>query len=159
MNRLPADGKLASRAARGFLVYAARAWIYLSPGPLVAAGTRVFMMRGSGKGLKILEAGSFPSRVLARAAAPFSVLTLEVGGRRVEVDMVCWLAWFRTTPYYRLLSRKDMVDISSRVSGKTRLRMIVPPGAPLPVAPYPGAAVDATGEVLSFLVERFAGRT
>jgi hypothetical protein len=90
-------------------------------------------------------------RVLSSATAPFARLDIEIADRPITVEMVPLLAWFRSSIYSRALSRSDLVDLSRRFSSRVKMRVVVPPGLRMPMAPYPGAASDATGEVLEWL--------
>lgn len=127
----------------------------LFPTFLLAAWARTFTRYGVRRGRKILAERSAPVRVLAGAAAPFSRLDLDIGGKFVTVEMVPWLAWFRSSIYSRALSKSDLVDLSRRFSCRVRLRVLVPSGPPLPVAPYPGVLSVTGGEVLEWLINKY----
>jgi hypothetical protein len=134
---------------------AAKAGIAVSPSRTLASWARAFTRRGVKKGRKILAEYSAPMRVMAAAAAPFSKLELVVGEKSLTLEAVPWMAWFRSSIYWRALSTSDLVELSRRFSCKVRLRVIVPPGPPLPMALYPGVASDASGEVLEWLIGRY----
>ncbi len=141
--------------SRAAIICSARAAMALSPSSVLAAWARTFCRRGVKRGRKALAGRSAPLRALAGSAAPFSRLDLDIGGKLITVEVVPWLAWFRSSIYWRALSSSDLLDLSRRFSSKVRLRVIAPSGLPLPVAPYPGVASLATGDVLEWLTGRY----
>jgi hypothetical protein len=143
------------RFSRAVIICAARAGIALSPASVLAAWARAFTRRAVKLGRGVLAESSAPVRVLAGTAAPFSRLELDIGGKPVTVEVLPWLAWFRSSVFCRALSKSDLIDMSRRFSCKVRLRAIVPSGPPLPIAAYPGVLSDATGDVLEWLINRY----
>lgn len=127
----------------------------VTPPSILAAWTRWFTRHAIRRGRNILSGYSAPVRVLATATAPFARLDLEIGDRLLTVEVAPWLAWFRSSIVSRALSRGDLVELSRRFSSRVRLRVVVPPGLRMPMAPYPGAVCDATGEVLEWLIGRY----
>jgi len=150
---------LTKRVGRWLIMNVARTSIPIAPGFLIAAYTRMFLRSGVRRGEEMLQGGSFSARVLARTVSPFSAIVLDVGGKDVEVRALPWLTWFRSSVYFKLLSRNDLVELMSRASEKIRLRVLVPYGPQLPVALYRGVAADATGEILEWLIQESSGNS
>lgn len=94
------------------------------------------------------------ARALAGAAAPFSTVTLLVGRRVLVLELVPFAVWFRGSLLSRILSRKQLADISGRFTQKAGLSVVLPSGFSLPVGATPGAVVEVTGAVLEWLIER-----
>ncbi|MHB8895684.1 MAG: hypothetical protein ACYC99_10990 [Candidatus Geothermincolia bacterium] len=136
-------------------MWPAKAVLRVTPTRILAPCSRAVTRHSVRRGRKILAKRSACVRVIASTAAPFARLDLEIGDRLVTVEMVPWLAWFRSSIYSRALSRNDLVDLSRRFSSKVKMRVIVPPGLRIPVASYPGAMSDATGEVLEWLIGKY----
>jgi|GEM_PF-1615674 len=144
-----------NRFPRAVIMSAAKVGIAVSPSFVLASWARAFTTRGVRRGCKIFAGYSGPMRVIAYTAAPFSKLELVVGKKSLTLEAVPWIAWFRSSIYWRALSTGDLLELSRRFSCKVRLRVIVPPGPPLPMALYPGVASDASGEVLEWLIGRY----
>jgi hypothetical protein len=128
--------------------------IAITPRPVLAWTTRRWVARAVRRGERKLTGGGTMRRVLSGAVTPLSVLVLEIGGKNIELRLVPWLAWFRGSIYYRALSRGQLLAISRRFSQKVRMRVLLPAGLSVPVGLTPGAAVEATGAVLEWLIDR-----
>ncbi|MBU4193623.1 MAG: hypothetical protein KKE79_07495 [Actinobacteria bacterium] len=129
--------------------------IAVTPRFLLAWTTRRWVAGAVRRGERKLAKGSCLKRVLSGAVTPLSVLVFEIGGKEVDVRLVPWLAWFRGSIYYRFLSRGQLLSISRRFSGKVSTRVLLPAGLSVPVGVTPGVAVEATGVVLEWLIDRF----
>jgi hypothetical protein len=144
-----------NRISRAFIIWPARAGMAFSPSFLLAIWARAFTRRALKRGRRLIAERHVAVRLLASTAAPFSRLEFDIGGKCVTVEVVPWLAWFRSSIYARALSKSDLIDLSRRFSSKVRLRVIVPSGPPLPLAPYPGALSDAIDEILEWLITTY----
>lgn len=144
-------GHLTARLITG----AATCAIAITPRPVLAWTTRRWVAGAVRRGERKLAKGSTLKRVLSGAVTPLSVLVFEIGGREVDVRLVPWLAWFRGSIYYRVLSRGQLLTISRRFSEKVSMRVVLPAGLSVPVGLTPGVAVEATGAVLEWLIDRF----
>ena len=128
--------------------------IVVTPRPLLAWTTRRWIAQAVRRGERKIARGGTLKRVLSSAVTPLSVLVLEIGGREIEIRLVPWLAWFRDSIYYRSLSRGQLLTISKHFSEKVSMRMLLPAGLSLPVGLTAGVAVEATGSLLEWLIDR-----
>jgi hypothetical protein len=155
---VPGSAKAATarnRISRVFIIWSARAGMALSPSFLLALWARAFTRHALKRGRRLIEKRHVALRLLASTTSTFSRLEFDIGGKCTTVEVVPWLAWFRSSIYARALSKSDLIDLSRRFSSKVRLRVIFLYGPPLPVAPYPGALSDTTGEILEWLIATY----
>lgn len=142
-----------SRLAAWLTTGTATCAIAITPGPLLASTVRRSVARAVRRGERKLSSGGVLKRVLSGTATPLSVVVVEIGGRNVEVRLVPWLAWFRNTVFYRVLSREQLLSVSRRFCEKVGVRVLLPAGLSVPVGLTPGGAVEATGAILEWLIE------
>jgi hypothetical protein len=144
-----------NRIARALIIGSARAGMAVSPSFVLAFWVRAFTRHALERGRRMIGERHAAIRLFAGIAAPFSRLDFDIGGRYVTVEVVPWLTWFRSSIYARALSNSDLIDLSRRFSSKVRLRVIIPSGPAMPVAPYPGVLSDTTDEVMEWLITTY----
>jgi len=142
------------RFAARLITCTATCAIVVTPRPLLSWTTRRWIAQAVRHGERKLAGGSTLKRVLSSAVTPLSVLVLKIGGREVDLRLVPWLAWFRGSIYYRALTRGQLLSISRRFSEKVSIWVLLPVGLSLPVGLTPGVAMEATGAVLEWLIDR-----
>lgn len=130
----------------------------LLPKSVLACWFQHFVTSGAGRGERILSRKGSTGRVALGAIAPFTIARLEAQGREFAVRMLPLIAWFKCSIYYRVLSREQLYRISSTFTEKVEVRVVLPAGLSLPVGFTPGVAVEATGAVLEWMIDRYLVR-
>lgn len=145
---------LTRRAAAKLVIAAALFCMKLMPPAPVAAFGRSFLRRAVKKGEGRLGRMGAARRIACEMSVPLTTVALEVEGKTVELRLVAWAAWFRSSFYRTAMTRDELMLILRRFSKKVNLRVRLPSGLSLPLGFGPGILVDATGSVLEWLLDR-----